>query len=79
MKKEKGVALIPLLIIVAVVVVLVYLVSQGKLKSPVKVPGLSQTKAPTVSLQTEYQNPFDKNAQYVNPFSQYKNPFDTLR
>jgi hypothetical protein len=32
-----------------------------------------------VPLNTQYNNPFDKNSQYVNPFSQYKNPFDTLK
>lgn len=36
------------------------------------------SKEPKVSLKKEYKNPFDKNAQYVNPFSQYKNPFDNL-
>ncbi|HLD26893.1 MAG TPA: hypothetical protein VJB63_02985 [Patescibacteria group bacterium] len=35
-------------------------------------------KKATVQLQKEYQNPFDKKTQYVNPFSSYKNPFDTL-
>ncbi len=33
----------------------------------------------TIPLTSEYINPFDKNTQYVNPFSQYKNPFDTLK
>lgn len=36
-------------------------------------------KEPTVTLKEEYQNPFDKEAQYVNPFSDYKNPFDSLK
>lgn len=36
-------------------------------------------KEPEVVVNTEYQNPFDKNTQYVNPFSQYKNPFDSLK
>jgi hypothetical protein len=30
---------------------------------------------PTVKLQAQYNNPFDKDSQYANPFSQYKNPF----
>lgn len=33
----------------------------------------------SVELQTDYKNPFDKDTQYTNPFSQYKNPFDTIR
>lgn len=36
-------------------------------------------KGASVSLQTQYKNPFDKSAQYVNPFAQYKNPFDALK
>lgn len=32
----------------------------------------------TVSLTKEYSNPFDTKTQYVNPFSDYKNPFDNL-
>lgn len=31
-----------------------------------------------VSLKSQYDNPFDKNTQYVNPFSQSQNPFDNL-
>ena len=33
---------------------------------------------PTVALKTEYQNPFDKKTQYVNPFKEFKNPFTNL-
>lgn len=36
-------------------------------------------KEAVVELKKEYQNPFDKNTQYVNPFSEYKNPFDSLK
>lgn len=35
--------------------------------------------AVTVALKRDYQNPLDKDAQYVNPFSSYKNPFDNLK
>lgn len=31
-----------------------------------------------LSLKKEYENPFDKKTQYVNPFSQSQNPFDNL-
>ncbi len=31
-----------------------------------------------ITLKKEYNNPFDKKTQYVNPFSSYKNPFDSL-
>lgn len=43
---------------------------------PTAIPTAQQSN---VSLKKEYKNPFDKNAQYVNPFSQYKNPFDSLK
>lgn len=36
-------------------------------------------KEPKVPVKKEYENPFDKNTQYVNPFSTYKNPFNTLK
>ena len=32
----------------------------------------------SVTLETEYNNPFDKKTQYVNPFAKNKNPFDEL-
>ena len=35
-------------------------------------------KAPTVKLETEYKNPFNRNTQYANPFDEYKNPFASL-
>ena len=33
----------------------------------------------TVTLKSEYKNPFDSNTQYANPFAQYKNPFDSIK
>ena len=65
--------LLPLLLIVAVVGVVIFLVSQGK----IKLPGLpfGQKAQPKVELKTEYKNPFNKETQYVNPFETYKNPF----
>lgn len=73
-----AIALIPLLLILALVVV-VLLVASGKMENPLsKLPGQASKEA-TVSLQKDYQNPFDKKNQYVNPFSSYKNPFDALK
>lgn len=78
---EKGIihlALPLLLILMAIAAFL--LVSSGVIKIPVKNLQLKTSeKEPTVSLQTSYKNPFDKAAQYVNPFSSYKNPFDVLK
>ena len=39
---------------------------------------LTQKKEPKVSLTKDYSNPFDTKTQYTNPFSDYKNPFDSL-
>lgn len=48
--------------------------SKGYLKKPSFLP----TKKPAVELKTEYKNPFTKEAQYVNPFNEFKNPFNNL-
>lgn len=76
---QKGVAHILLLVLLlAGLVVGVFLVSSG---NPLKLFSKASEKKqePTVTLQKQYQNPFDKSAQYVNPFSSYKNPFDSLK
>lgn len=68
-----------LLLLIAVAGVLYILISQGIIKGP-SLPALPGVKKePTVQLQKQYQNPFDKDAQYINPFTQYKNPFDALK
>ncbi|HCS78466.1 TPA: hypothetical protein DIV55_01850 [Patescibacteria group bacterium] len=41
------------------------------------VPQILQPQEPTIVLTTDYQNPFEP--EYVNPFSEYKNPFDNLK
>lgn len=57
--------------------ILIYL---GIIKIPLKSISLPIAKKEVnVSLQKQYQNPFDKSAQYVNPFSQFKNPFDLVK
>lgn len=38
-----------------------------------------QSEVLAVELKNEYDNPFDKSAQYVNPFSSRKNPFDSMK
>lgn len=64
MTKRSPVAVFVILLIAALVVFYV-LVLQGRKKAQIE-------------LQTQFQNPFDKDSQYVNPFSKYKNPFDQL-
>lgn len=72
---------VPLLLIVIGAVLVVILISTGIIKNPLpkQIQQLIPAKEPTVSLQKQYQNPFDKGAQYVNPFTKYKNPFDALK
>lgn len=62
------------LLIIGAVVLFVLILNQRKLTSP----GSQATQESTVSLKKEYENPFDKKTQYINPFSDYKNPFDNL-
>lgn len=78
MNENRGFAHV--LVLVLVLLVLVGAVGYYLLmtKGTINIPFMPAQKA-TVSLQTQYENPFDKNTQYANPFSQYKNPFDTAK
>lgn len=79
---QKGTALLlaPLLILFILAAIIYIFITLGIIKSPLKSIPLPQVKKETsVSLQKQYQNPFDKNTQYVNPFSSYQNPFETLK
>ena len=72
---QKGVVhlVLPLFLLLAVAgfVALIYF---GVIKNPFKsIPFLQ--KGPSVSIKTEYANPFKKETQYVNPFESDKNPF----
>lgn len=79
MSQRGAVHLIPLLLILAaIVVVILLLVSQGAVKIPLP-ESIRLFRRPAVGLKTEYKNPFEKDTQYVNPFSEYKNPFDNLK
>ena len=72
--------LVPLLLIALVVGLGIgyFLVSKGFVENPAP----SILKIPTegrVDLAADYRNPLDKSSQYVNPFSEFKNPFDVLK
>ena len=71
---QKGVVhlLALFLILAAIAFLALLLVKGGVIKTRV-------SKDVQVQLASEYQNPFNKDTQYVNPFSEYKNPFDNLR
>lgn len=75
MKTKKGIVhLISLVLILAVLLVAAYF-----LYTRIVQKRLLKPQQPTVELKTEYNNPFDKSAQYVNPFSEYKNPLDATQ
>lgn len=75
---EKGsIFLFLVLIFVAVAGAAIFIVLKTITTSTQKVA--TQTNNLTVALKSEYENPFDKNTQYVNPFNSYKNPFDELK
>ena len=73
---------VPLLLLLIAAVIIFGLAAIGVIKIPLKslpaIPGINKQE-PAVSLQKQYQNPFDKNTQYINPFSTYQNPFETLK
>ncbi len=81
---QSGIAhLILLLVAVIFISALLLLVSSGIIKNPTQLirdkVQKNSVKEPAVKLLSSYRNPFDKNSQYVNPFSAYKNPFDSLK
>lgn len=75
---QKGaVFLIFVLIFAAVVILGGTLVYKTLTTATKKIAKTSEVLS--VSLKEEYNNPFDKNTQYVNPFGDRHNPFDELR
>lgn len=76
--EERGSAFLFLVIIFVVVAgVAAFVVLKTITTSTEKVA--SQTNNLTVALKSEYENPFDKDTQYENPFNSYHNPFDELK
>lgn len=79
--KQKGfIHLFLILIILLILIGAAFfgLVSLNIIKNPFQnLPFIGQigNKSAQVEMKTEYENPFDKNTQYVNPFEEYKNPF----
>ena len=71
--------LIPLLLIALIVGLGIgyFLISKGFIKNPAPNVIKIATEA-QVDLKADYKNPLDKPSQYVNPFSEFKNPFDNL-
>ena len=73
-ENKKGVGhIVVLLFLVGIpLLVVVVLAVTGR----IKIPGLS--RGPQVDVKEAYSNPFNKETQYVNPFQEYKNPFNNL-
>lgn len=83
MSQKGAVSLIvPLLLIIIVAAFFYFFFSFNQANLPFQKNNQDKTTTTEpvkVNLQQNYQNPFDKNTQYVNPFSEYKNPFDSLK
>ncbi len=77
MSSQKGVIhLLPLLLVLVLIGAALFFIFKDKFNLP-KTP-FQTAKEPTVTLKSEYKNPFKKENQYVNPFDQYKSPFLTF-
>ena len=77
LNNQRGVIhlVLPVLLLLVIGAAIFGLVYFGIIKNPFsKLPIIGQ-KQPSVSLKSEYKNPFNKSTQYVNPFDTYKNPF----
>lgn len=74
MNNQKGVIHLALPLILLLAAGFFALIYFGIIQNPFKnLPFL--IGGPRVDLKKEYQNPFNKETQYVNPFDKYKNPF----
>ena len=78
MDKQRGFAHLLILLLLVLIVFGAVFFLKDKLTLP-KIPGIVSTQQPKVAVKTEYQNPFKKVTQYVNPFDQYKSPFVNLK
>ncbi|MBI2641677.1 hypothetical protein HYW87_03730 [Candidatus Roizmanbacteria bacterium] len=76
--KHHRIAFYAVLLFVMLLGLIVIGLLREKIVTPLTPPSTSKTGA-VVELQSEFKNPFDKNAQYVNPFQQVKNPFDLIK
>lgn len=78
MNNQKGVIhLLPFILIVGIIIGAAFFLFKGNFKIP-KIPFLQTSQEPKVSVKEEYQNPFKKETQYVNPFDDFKSPFLSL-
>ena len=76
-QQRGSVVLFLLLIFLIAGSIAAFVVYNGVNTSSQKAAKTQETVA--VALKKEYQNPFDENTQYTNPFSDYHNPFEGLK
>jgi len=77
-KNKKLFIFVGVIFVILIIVLSLILFMKNPPSAKKQVSDTSSSKA-TVKLKTQYKNPFDKDTQYVNPFSGYKNPFDQLK
>lgn len=74
---KKTISLSLVIIIVVLVIITTLVLVKNKKKGAEETA--QQASKVQVPVRVEYKNPFDKKTQYVNPFSSYKNPLDSLK
>ncbi|HLD26112.1 MAG TPA: hypothetical protein VJC05_03665 [Candidatus Andersenbacteria bacterium] len=79
--QKKTLMIVGVVIVVLVIVLVVLLLLSPRGTVDKVVPQALQLKGDVseVALKTEYQNPFDRDSQYVNPFDEFKSPFQSLQ
>lgn len=70
-----------IVLVVFVVVVIVMTTLSRKSSSTADVPKAQQISGEIsdIALNEAYENPFDRDTQYSNPFNEFKSPFESLR
>lgn len=71
-------ALLVIVLVVVVVLVLVVLAA-GQRGKDVLGPLTGKKQPTTPQLSKSYANPFEPETQYVNPFAEFKSPFQSLQ
>ncbi len=82
--EEKGNVLPLMLVVLLLILVVVGVVLWKNFYPTSNVANQPATSIPTirpatVTLKSDYSNPFDNKTQYSNPFADYNNPFDGVK
>lgn len=76
--QKKLIAVLISLLLVAFLLLIVLVNTVQKTNISQQKTTSTEPEEANVNLKKEYENPFSIEAQYINPFSEYKNPFDNL-